>query len=39
MWGKPERLIHSTDSKGRICGYDRPNAYNLRYNTNNSSNF
>uniref|UniRef100_A0A915EMV5 Choline transporter-like protein 2 n=1 Tax=Ditylenchus dipsaci TaxID=166011 RepID=A0A915EMV5_9BILA len=29
MWGKPERLIHPTDNLGRICGHDRPGAYNL----------
>ncbi|KAK0406429.1 hypothetical protein QR680_018565 [Steinernema hermaphroditum] len=29
MWGKPERIIHPTDSKGRICGYDRPGYYNM----------
>lgn len=30
MWGKPERLIHPTDLRGRICGYNRPGAYDLR---------
>lgn len=30
MWGKPERLIHPSDSLGRICGYNRPGAYDLR---------
>ncbi|KAH7699097.1 Protein CHTL-1 b [Aphelenchoides avenae] len=29
MWGKPERLIHPTDSLGRVCGYNRPGAYDL----------
>lgn len=30
IWGKPERLIHPTDSRGRICGYNRPGAYDFR---------
>ncbi|KAI1718770.1 plasma-membrane choline transporter domain-containing protein [Ditylenchus destructor] len=29
MWGRPERLIHPTDSLGRMCGFDRPGAYNM----------
>uniref|UniRef100_A0A914DSU6 Choline transporter-like protein n=1 Tax=Acrobeloides nanus TaxID=290746 RepID=A0A914DSU6_9BILA len=29
LWGKPERLIHPTDSRGRICGFNRPGAYDL----------
>ena len=29
MWGKPERLIHPTDSLGRTCGYSRAGAYDF----------
>ncbi|KAE9552690.1 hypothetical protein FO519_004096 [Halicephalobus sp. NKZ332] len=29
MWGKPERLIHPTDSLGRTCGHSRPGAYDF----------
>uniref|UniRef100_A0AC34F327 Choline transporter-like protein n=1 Tax=Panagrolaimus sp. ES5 TaxID=591445 RepID=A0AC34F327_9BILA len=30
MWGKPERLIHPTDSYGRTCGGNRIGGYDLR---------
>uniref|UniRef100_F1KVQ8 Choline transporter-like protein n=1 Tax=Ascaris suum TaxID=6253 RepID=F1KVQ8_ASCSU len=30
IWGKPEHLIHPTDSNGRMCGVELQGYYNLR---------
>ncbi|VDD87145.1 unnamed protein product [Enterobius vermicularis] len=30
QWGKPERLLHPTDSAGRMCGVEKKGFYDLR---------